>query len=192
MRICVYCASSSAVAPGYFDAARTLGRRIAERGDTLVYGGASVGLMGALAMAVKTGGGYVIGVMPTTFQDRRLTFAEADEIVVTEDLRTRKAAMEARADAFVILPGGFGTLEELSETLTLRQIGAHAKPIVILNIDGFYDPLIALFEHYYRQRFAKPWRDLYHIASTIEGAFTYLDAYAPTSTPPKWFEDDLQ
>ncbi|MGC9467888.1 MAG: TIGR00730 family Rossman fold protein [Anaerolineae bacterium] len=188
MKICVYCSSSDAIAPGYFVAARALGKRISTRGDTLVYGGAAVGLMGALAQEVKAGEGTVVGVMPYLLQTERLTFEDADELILTQDMRERKAVMEKQADAFVVLPGGFGTLEELSEILTLRQLGVHTKPIVLLNVDGFYDPLVALFEHFYRQRFAKPWRELYHVAGSVDEVFDYLDHYTPTSAPEKWFE----
>ena len=186
MNICVYCSSSDAVAPVFFEAADTLGRLIAQRGDTLIYGGAAIGLMGALARAVKAGGGRVIGVMPQRLAAEPITFAEADEFVVTRDMRERKARMEALADAFLVLPGGFGTLEELTEILTLRQLREHTKPVVLLNIEGFYEPLIALFEHYYREGFAKPWRDLYAVSENVEDAITYLDAYEPVLPPRKW------
>lgn len=191
MNICVYCSSSDAIAPDYFAAARALGKRISARGDTLVYGGAAVGLMGAVAHEVKAGKGTVVGVMPYLLQTERLTFKEADELVLTKGMRERKAVMEARADAFVILPGGFGTLEELSEILTLRQLGVHTKPIVLFNVEGFYDPLVALFEHYYRLRFAKPWRELYYVAGCVDDVFDYLDDYTPTSAPQKWFESEM-
>ena len=186
MNICVYCSSSDAVAPAYFDAARALGQGIAHRGDTLVYGGAGIGLMGALARAVKAGGGTVIGVMPTVLQEKRIVFTDVDELVTTRDMRERKAVMESRADAFVILPGGFGTLEELSEVLTLRQIGVHTKPIVLLNTEGYYAPLIALFEHFYQQQFAHPWRDIYYLAHEVDDVFQYLESYTPAPAPNKW------
>ena len=186
MNICVYCSSSNAIAPAYFDAARTLGQRIAHRGDTLVYGGADIGLMGALAQAVKTGGGTVIGVMPIMLQEKRIIFTDADEFVTTHDMRERKAVMESRSDAFVILPGGFGTLEELSEILTLRQIGMHTKPIVLLNTEGYYAPLITLFEHFYQQQFAHPWRDIYYLAREVDDVFRYLGSYTPAPAPSKW------
>jgi cytokinin riboside 5'-monophosphate phosphoribohydrolase len=186
MNICVYCASSNAVAPAYFAAAQRLGRRIAQRGDTLVYGGADVGLMGALAQAVKEGGGRVVGIMPELIAAERISFRDADEFIVTRDMRERKARMAALADAFFVLPGGFGTLEELAEMLVLRQLREHTKPIVLLNIQGFYEPLIALFEHYYHEGFAKPWRELYHVSDSVEGALEYLDAYIPVAAPSKW------
>ena len=144
--ICVYCSSSDAIAPAYFEVARELGAQIAVRGNTLVYGGADLGLMGAVARAVHDGGGRVIGIIPQTLQERGITYDVADETIITRDLRERKAQMAARADAFVTLPGGVGTLEELLETLTLRQLQEHTKPIVLLNANDYYAPLLALFD----------------------------------------------
>src|SRR5437016_4730540 len=129
--ITVYCSSSNEVASAYFDAARELGRAIASNGWKLVYGGNNVGLMGALADAVRAGGGKVIGVTPQIFIDHGLDDRECEELLVTECMRTRKAAMEARGDAFVALPGGLGTLEELFEIIVGRQLGFHTKPIVL-------------------------------------------------------------
>jgi hypothetical protein len=186
MHICVYCSSSNGVAAHFFETARDLGARIAQRGDTLVYGGADVGLMGELAHAVKGGGGRVIGVMPETMMAKKITFDEADELIVTPTMRERKARMEVLADAFVVLPGGFGTLEELAEVLTLRQLSEHTKPIVVVNVRAFYDPLIALFEHYYREGFAKPWRELYYVTGEVPAVFAYLDAYEPVVLNEKW------
>ncbi len=185
--ICVYCSSSDAVAPIYLETARALGAQIAARGDTLIYGGANLGLMGALARAVHAGGGRVVGVIPQALQARGIAYAIADEVIVTSDLRERKATMEARADAFIALPGGIGTLEELLEVLTLRQLQAHTKPIVLLNTADYYAPLFALFTHLYRERFAKPFENLYHVANDVDGIFNYLDAYKPFVAPSKWF-----
>lgn len=186
--ICVFCSSSAAVPPAYFEAARTLGALLAQRRCTLVYGGASVGLMGALATSVHQHGGTVVGIIPESMQSKGIAYETADELVVTPDLRTRKALMTARADAFVALPGGFGTLEEVLETLTLKQLGLHAKPIVFVNTRGFYDPLLDLFEHLYRDRFAKPdCRRLYHVATDAADAFAYLDAYRPSPPLSKWY-----
>ena len=186
MNICVFCSSSSALAQPYIDAARQLGEGIARRADALVYGGADVGLMGEVAHAVTKGGGYVIGVMPEILIDKRLSYDAVDEMIITCDLRTRKAEMAARADAFVALPGGFGTLEELLEVLTLRQLEEHEKPIVLLNTLNFYAPLIDVFENFYRECFAHPVREFYCVASEVADIFTYLDHYQPFSAPQKW------
>lgn len=185
--ICVYCSSSDAVDSIYLETARTLGAQMAARGDTLVYGGADLGLMGAVARAVHAGGGRVVGVIPQALQARGIAYAIADEVIITPDLRERKATMEARADAFIALPGGIGTLEELLEVLTLRQLQVHTKPIVLLNTADYYAPLFALFAHLYRERFAKPFENLYHVADDVEGIFDYLDAYEPFLAPSKWF-----
>lgn len=154
--ICVYCASSSRVATHFTQAAEELGTLLGQRGLTLVYGGASVGLMGVLAQAVQRSGGRVAGFIPQTLRDREIAYEAADELVVTRDLRERKALMEARADAFVALPGGLGTLEEVLEVLTLKQLRLHQKPIVFLNTAGFYDSLLAVFEQLRELNFSKP------------------------------------
>ena len=185
--ICVYCSSSDAVAPIYLEAARALGAQIAARGDTLIYGGANLGLMGELARTVHAGGGRVVGVIPQALHAHGIAYASADEVIITQDMRERKATMEARADAFIALPGGIGTLEELLEVLTLRQLQAHTKPIVLLNTADYYAPLFALFAHLYRERFAKPFENLYHVADDVAGIFDYLDAYQPFLAPSKWF-----
>jgi uncharacterized protein (TIGR00730 family) len=185
--ICVYCSSSDAVAPIYLETARALGARIAARGNTLIYGGANLGLMGELARAVHAGGGHVVGVIPQALQARGIAYAATDEVIITQDLRERKATMEARADAFIALPGGLGTLEELLEVLTLRQLQAHTKPIVLLNTANYYAPLLALFAHLYRERFARPFDNLYYVADDVAGLFDYLDTYQPFLAPSKWF-----
>jgi uncharacterized protein (TIGR00730 family) len=186
--ICVFCSSSDAVAPTFFETATELGTLIAGRNYTLVYGGVRVGLMGALARAVHQNGGRVIGVIPGSIRDKGITYETADELVVTRDLRERKAVMEARSDAFVGLPGGFGTLEEILEILTLKQLGLHAKPVVLVNTLGFYDHLVRFFEHIYRERFARPdYRQLYHIAPEAAGVFSYLETYRPVQLQSKWF-----
>lgn len=187
MNLTVFCSSSDAVDPAFFDVASDLGRTIAHRGDTLVYGGTNVGLMGATARAVVENGGNVIGVIPRYMSEKGIDFTEC-ELHLTRDLRERKAKMEQLADAFIVLPGGFGTLEEVLEILTLKQLHQHQKAIVILNTRGFYDPLQQLFEHVYRQRFAKETtRALYHFAASVADAFAYLDSYVPVAVPTKWF-----
>jgi uncharacterized protein (TIGR00730 family) len=189
MNITVFSSSSDAVDPVFFEVARELGRRIAERGDALIYGGTNVGLMGALAKSAQESGARIIGVIPKYLDERGIAFNEVDELILTSNLRERKAIMEERADAFVVLPGGFGTLEEAVEIITLKQLQQHRKAIVILNADGFYDPLHVLFEHFFEQHFAKAAsRALYHFAASVEDAFTYLDSYVPAVIPTKWFE----
>ncbi len=186
--ICVYASSSNAVAPVYLAAAEALGREIAARELTLVYGAGDLGLMGAVARGAKHNGGRVIGVIPQMLTDKGIGFDLADELLVARDLRERKAWMEARADAFVALPGGFGTLEELLEILTLRQLQQHTKPVVLFDAAGFYQPLVTVFEHLYREHFAKPYRELYHLAEDVPDIFAYLEAYIPFTPPPKWLK----
>ncbi|MBX7258751.1 MAG: TIGR00730 family Rossman fold protein [Candidatus Hydrogenedentes bacterium] len=186
--VCVYCSSSDAVPEVYFEAARSFGAALAQSGRALVYGGGKIGLMGVLARAVHEHGGKVIGVIPEALREMELAYTGADELIITADLRERKAAMESRACAFVALPGGYGTLEEMIEVLTLKQLHFHAKPIVMINTAGFYQPLLSMFEQLYEQRFAKPeTRQLYHVAGNAEDALTYINHYTPASTPQKWY-----
>jgi len=188
MNITVFCSSSDAVDPHFFELARELGEEIAARRHTLIYGGTNVGLMGALARATHEAHGKVIGVIPSYLADRGITYDGCNDLVITPDLRERKATMEARADAFIVLPGGFGTLEEMVEIITLKQLQQHKKAVVILNTHGFYDPLHTLFEHFYEQHFAKAAsRALYHFAPNVDDCFHYLDSYVPAVVPAKWF-----
>jgi uncharacterized protein (TIGR00730 family) len=187
--ICVFSSSSDAVAPHHTELATTLGTLLASRGLTLIYGGGRVGLMGALARAVHAGGGRVIGVIPGFLRAKEIAYEEADELIITADLRERKAIMESRADAFIALPGGFGTLEEILEILTLKQLATHAKPVVFLNPRGFFDPLLALFEQLYREQFTKEhFRDHYHIAAAPEHALDHIENYRPPAPVAKWFQ----
>lgn len=187
--ICVFCSSSDAVDSIFFETATQLGALISQRNYDLIYGGGQIGLMGALARAAHQNGGKVVGVIPETLRSvKGIAYEAADELVVTRDLRERKAVMEARADAFVVLPGGFGTLEEILEILTLKQLGLHTKPIALVNTNSFYDPLIQLFEHIYQERFAKPdYRQLYHVIPDAASVFSYLETYQPLQLQSKWF-----
>jgi uncharacterized protein (TIGR00730 family) len=151
--ICVYCGSSPGNDPVFVEAAQKFGQILAQNGITLVYGGGSRGLMGALALSVHEHGGRVIGVIPEFLKVRERMFTGAQEIVVTRDMHERKRMMFERADAFVALPGGIGTLEELVEQLTWSQLGRHRKPILVANINGFWEPLVELLEHMKRSGF---------------------------------------
>jgi uncharacterized protein (TIGR00730 family) len=145
--ICVYCASGPGTSPAFVAAARSFGRILAENSVRLVYGGGSVGLMGALAESVLDHGGHVTGVIPDFLVDREHMLQRAQERIITRDMHERKRIMFERADAFVALPGGIGTLEELVEQLTWAQLGRHRKPILIANVERFWDPLCALLDH---------------------------------------------
>jgi len=145
--VCVYCGSSPGTDPAFLEAARRLGKILASERVGLVYGGGSRGLMGAVATSVLDHGGHVTGIIPEFLQNREQTLRRAQEIIVTPDMHLRKQTMFDKADAFVALPGGIGTLEELVEQLTWAQLGRHKKPILILNAKGFWDPLCALLDH---------------------------------------------
>ena len=143
--VCVYCGSNTGHAAGYREAAVELGRAIADAGVRLVYGGGSIGLMGLVARTVLDRGGGVTGIIPKFLRDREIMLKEADELIITEDMHERKQTMFERADAFVALPGGIGTLEEVVEIATWAQLDQHAKPIMMVNVGGFWDPLVAQF-----------------------------------------------
>lgn len=154
--LCVYCASSAKLDPKYYAAGESLGRSLVAHGWGLIYGGGNAGVMGAVARSVKSAGGVVIGVIPDFMQERELAFTAANELLVVSTMRERKRIMEERADAFVALPGGIGTLEELSEILVSRSLNRHAKPVVLVNQDGFYDDLLRFFDRMTRENFKSP------------------------------------
>ena len=187
--VTVYCSSSTQVARVHFDAAAALGRAIGERGWQLVYGGNSVGLMAALADAARAAGAQVVGITPQYFLDKGCGDDKCHELIVAASMRDRKAQMESRGDAFIALPGGLGTLEEIFEIIVGRQLGYHQKPIVLLNIAGYYNPMLTMLDHGVEQRFIKPaCRRLFHVATDVEAATEYLSepqASAPGLSEPK-------
>jgi uncharacterized protein (TIGR00730 family) len=154
--ICVYCASGPGNNPAFVAAAKSFGRVLAENGIRLIYGGGSVGLMGALAESVLDHGGTVTGVIPDFLVNREHMLVRVQERIITRDMHERKRTMFERADAFVALPGGIGTLEELVEQLTWAQLGRHKKPILLLNTERFWDPLCALLDHMEKLEFIRP------------------------------------
>lgn len=174
--ICVYCSSSSAIDPKYESIAERMGHLLAGNGYALVYGGGNVGLMGVLARAVHARKGHVYGVIPEALQQvEGVAYEIADDLIVTQTMQERKSIMYTRADAFVVLPGGFGTLEEFMEVLTLKQLGYHDKPLFLVNAYEFYRPLIELFEHIYAERFARPThRELYRVVTAPEDIISVL------------------
>ncbi len=176
LNICVYCSASDAIDVKYFKAAAELGAAIARRGDTLVYGGASAGLMGAVARSAQEGGAKVLGIIPQVLVDLEVAYHNADELLVVGDMRERKAAMEAHADAFIGLPGGIGTLEEVFEIMTLRYLKQTTKPLVLLNVEGFYDPLLRLLEHMDEGKFLRSgFESLVTFAPTVTAALDVID-----------------
>jgi len=145
--ICVYCGSGPGTNPRFIEAAIALGKAIAENGIRLVYGGGSVGMMGAVASAVLDHGGAVTGIIPDFLRRSENALSRVQEMIVTPDMHERKRLMFERSDAFVALPGGIGTLEELVEQLTWKQLGRHEKPVLLANIDHFWEPLLSLLSH---------------------------------------------
>lgn len=173
--ITVYCSSSKSVDRVYFDAAAGLGRAIAREGWTLVYGGNNVGCMGALADGARAAGGRVIGITPQLLVDKGIADNGCDELVVTQSMRERKELLEHRGDAFIALPGGIGTFEELFEIVVGRHLGYHRKPIIVLNIANYYGPLLEMMRHGLSERFIRgSMNDLFHVCDTVEDAVTYL------------------
>ncbi|MGE5271435.1 MAG: TIGR00730 family Rossman fold protein [Thiohalocapsa sp.] len=155
-RLCVYCGSAVGVDPRHREAARMLGAGLAERGIELVYGGGRVGLMGVLADAVLAGGGRVVGIIPAALCDAELAHEGASELVIVGSMHERKRQMAERADAFAVLPGGIGTLDETFEILTWRQLGLHDKPIFLVDVAGYWQTLRRLLEHLAASGFVKP------------------------------------
>jgi uncharacterized protein (TIGR00730 family) len=153
--VCVYCGSGAGTNPRFIEAATALGKIFAENGIRLVYGGGSVGMMGAVASAVLDHGGSVTGIIPDFLTTREHALNRVQETIVTPDMHERKRLMFERSDAFVALPGGIGTLEELVEQLTWKQLGRHAKPVLLANIDGFWEPLLALLAHMRETQFIR-------------------------------------
>lgn len=174
--LCVYCASGLELEPKFYEAGAALGRGLAERGWGLVYGGGRAGVMGSVALASKAAGGKVIGVIPDFMVERELAYRDADELIITDSMRERRRIMEERATAFVALPGGFGTLEELIEILMGRMLNRHAKPLVLVNQDGFYDELIAFFDKLVRDGFKRSgWRETMPVAASVDEVWALLE-----------------
>ena len=174
--LCVYCSSSDRLDPKYYAMAEAVGVEMVKRGWGLVYGGGRTGLMGSVARAVKLSGGQVIGIIPDFMKAKELAFAEADDLVTVVTKRERKLLMETCADGFLTLPGGWGTLEEIMEILTLRQLDVLRKPCVFLNQEGFYDELLSFFGRMVAEKFNKPSNlELFSVAKTVPEIFSLLE-----------------
>ena len=156
MNVCVFTGSSIGTHPNYRQAAQSLGYYLAEHDHDLVYGGASVGLMGAVADAILEAGGKAYGVLPTTLQRREIIHEDLTELMIVPDMHTRKAKMAELSDIFIVMPGGIGTMEEMFEIWTWSQLGIHRKPIGLLNIDNYYQQLLTFMDHTVKQGFLKP------------------------------------
>ncbi|MCL3779099.1 TIGR00730 family Rossman fold protein [Prolixibacteraceae bacterium JC049] len=187
MNICVFCSSSNGIDDCYFDAANQLGKLIGERGHNLINGGSNVGLMEASALATKAANGKAYGIIPEAIHERGLGSKTSDELLVTPNMRERKYLLRKKSDAFIALPGGFGTLEEILEVITLKQLQYHSKAIVFINTNGFYNPLIEQFERSYHESFAKEvYRKLYFVTDSEEEAMEYIENYQPEDVDTKW------
>jgi hypothetical protein len=186
--ICVFCGSNAGARSAYVEAAREAGRTIAARGLRLVYGGASVGLMGALADSALAAGGEVVGVMPRALIEREIAHAGLTELHDVASMHERKALMADLSDGFLALPGGAGTLEELFEVWTWAQLGHHKKPVGLLNVDGYYDLLVAFAEHQERESFIRPeHRNMLIVESDPERVLDRFASYVPPLVE-KWIK----
>jgi uncharacterized protein (TIGR00730 family) len=182
--ICVFCGSSHGADPVYTEAARRFGQLMVEAGFDLVFGGGGVGLMGEVALSVSKAGGRILGIIPTFLQHVEPPLRVESEIVVTESMNERKARMFAAADGFAVLPGGLGTLDEFAEAFTAAQLRLPAKPIVLVNIKGYFDPLVSLIEHFVAEGFAGAHvTEIYHLAPTVEEAIAIFSAHQAARTP---------
>jgi uncharacterized protein (TIGR00730 family) len=178
--VCVFCGSSPGRDPRYAEAARELGTLLAANGFSLVFGGGNIGLMGEVARAARTGGAPVLGILPKFLEHLEPPLRSAEELIVTPDLQQRKQRMLAVADAFVILPGGLGTLDEYFEVLTSAQLNALGKPILLMNIAGYFDPLKALLDHVVREGFANAnLFELQHVVTNPQEAIATLLLRSP-------------
>ncbi len=187
--VCVYCGSSQRVAPAFRRSAGAIGRRLAADGITLVYGGGRVGLMGEVADGALAAGGQVVGFIPEHLYELEAAHTGLTELHVVDGMHTRKMGMFERSDGFLVLPGGLGTLDEMMEVLTWKQLGLHRKPVVLLDVQGYWRPLIAMVEAQIAAGFARPeHRDLFTVADSYEAALEAMrQAPPPLFTPiSKW------
>jgi uncharacterized protein (TIGR00730 family) len=187
-RICVFCGSHSGTREIYGEQARALGRAMAERGIGLVYGGGGIGMMGAVADAVIEARGEVIGIIPYALATKERARRDIDMRVVNT-MHERKAMMAELSDAFIAMPGGFGTLEEMMETITWGQLGIHQKPVGLLNVAGYYDPLLAMVERAINEGFILPrYRNLFVASSGVSELFDLMRKFQPLEGVVKWIE----
>lgn len=187
--ICVYCGSGNGSDPAFKAAAIALGEALARNKIRLVYGGGNVGLMGTIARTVIDNGGLVTGIIPEFLKAREVMFSDADETIIVPDMHTRKMLMFEKSDGFIALPGGVGTLEELVEQLTWSQLGRHNKPIMLANINGFWDPLLTLFDHmrdfkFIREEFEVTYKTFDSVGPLVDFANAYFET-RDKSAPPE-------
>jgi uncharacterized protein (TIGR00730 family) len=189
-RICVFCGSAVGARPGYTQAAQRLGHLLAERKIGMVFGGGRVGLMGVTADAVMNQGGEVIGVIPDALDRREIGHHGVTELRVVESMHERKALMADLSDAFIALPGGYGTLEEFAEIVTWSQLGIQNKPCGLLNVEGYWDGLLEFLDHAMREQFLRPEnRELVLVAGTPEQMLEKISAWEPPAHIEKWLDE---
>lgn len=192
MNICVFGAASSEIDKRYIDAVEIMGESLAKAGHHLVFGAGGQGLMGAAARGFKKGGAKITGVIPNFFKnaDIEAIYEECDDLIYTETMRERKAKMEDMADAFIIVPGGIGTFEELFEVMTLKQLGRHKKAIAIYNVDGYYDSMESMLEHSIEEHFVREnCKMLYSYFSDLQSMIDYLEANIQVDFTVKQLKD---
>ena len=188
-RACIFCGSSPGARPAYTEAAEDLGMLLVQNGITLVFGGATVGLMGRLADTVVSEGGEAIGVIPQALVDREIAHLGLTDLHVVDTMHERKQRMADLSDAFVALPGGLGTLDELFEIYTWGQLGMHRKPIGLMNVEGYFDGLVAFLEHAVAERFVREdHRDMLIIEEEPTPMLERLQSFDPASLTPKWID----
>ena len=183
MKICIYGGASSKIDKKFIDIGEELGIKIAVRGHSLVFGGGRNGMMGAVARGVQKGKGEIIGISPKFFEENNaeVSFLHCTKFIYTETMRERKQLLEENSDAFVVTPGGIGTLDEFFEILTLKQLGTHNKAIVILNINGYYDNLLSMIEESINKTFiTNDCMDLFKVTNTADETLDYIENYDPT------------
>ena len=177
MTICVYGASRNGISAAHIAAGEELGRKMAERGHRLVFGGGASGMMGAAARGMHRGGGYIIGVAPTFFNVDGVLYPECNEMIGTETMRERKRTLEDSSDAFIVTPGGIGTYDEFFEVLTLKHLNRHAKPIAVFNNNGYFDPLLKMIEQNVAEGFINPGVcSLYFVGNTADEVLDYIES----------------
>jgi uncharacterized protein (TIGR00730 family) len=189
--VCVFCGSASGTSPVYAATARALGGELAARGLALVYGGGRVGLMGEVASSTLAAGGTVVGVIPHALALKEVAQEDCTELIVVRTMHERKSLMADRADAFVALPGGYGTCDELFEIITWSQLGIHQKPVALLNVNGFFTPLLAWLDHVVTEGLLRPkHRALLLVAESLPELFEKVESWVPPEPTTKWVEPE--
>lgn len=178
MKICVYGASSRAIDPSFIEAGETIGKMLASKGHTIIYGGGGEGMMGAAARGAVSKNGVVIGITPSFFETDGVLFDKCTEMIYTETMRERKKLLEEMSDAFLVLPGGIGTYDELFEIMCLRQLGIHLKPIALCNINGYFDPLIEMLDKTAEKNFmTEKSKSIYFVSDDFDEIIKYLETH---------------